>query len=109
MMQVQQKPPNIRNNIPDIDDAFADFIESALSKNPNDRISDWERIRKTLMPLAGKFELPLDPHELAVIIRFRDTSYQQSASFINSMHKILQEQGINHLIEMQRGRADDET
>ncbi len=109
MMQVQQKPPDIRNNVPDIDDAFADFIESALSKDPNDRISDWDRIRKILLPLAGKFELPLDPHELAVIVRFRDTPYQQSASFINSMHKMLQEQGINHLIEMQRGRADDES
>jgi serine/threonine protein kinase len=108
MMQVQQKPPDIRNNIPDIDDTLAEFIESALSKDPADRISDWEQIRKILKPLADEFKLPLDPDELAVIVRFGDTSYQQSAGIINTIQKMLQEQGINHHIEMQRGVADED-
>ena len=107
-MQVQQEPPNIRNTCPDIDDKFADFIDSALSKEPDDRISDWVQIRTTLKPLAGEYHLTLDPNELAVTIRFRDTSYQQSASFINAMQKLLQEEGINHEIEMHRGSDEDE-
>ena len=106
-MQVNQNPPDIRNTCPDIDEDFAGFIESALSKEPDDRISDWNEIRKILKPSA-KFHLMLDPDELAVTIRFRDTSYQQSASFINAMQKLLQEENINHQIEMHRGIDEDQ-
>jgi serine/threonine protein kinase len=107
-MQVQQKPPNIRNACPDIDEKFADLIERSLSKAPDDRISDWNQIRTILKPLAAEYHLTLDPNELAVTIRFRDTSYQQSASFINAMQKLLQKEGINHEIEMHRGTDEDE-
>ena len=102
-MQVEQKPPDIRNTCPDIDEPFAELIESCLSKNANDRNSDWTRIREILKPVTSEHVLPLDPDELAVVIRFRDTSYQQSATFINAMQKILQDDGINHSIEMHRG------
>ena len=57
---------------------------------------------------AGQFNLVLDPDELAVIIRFRDTAYTQSASFINAMQQLLQEEGINHEIEMHRGSPEEE-
>ena len=50
----------------------------------------------------------LDPDELAVVIRFRDTAYQHSASFINAMQKLLQEEGFNHQIEIHRGSGDEE-
>jgi hypothetical protein len=45
----------------------------------------------------------LDPDELAVVIRFRDTEYQHSARLINAMQKLLREEGINHDFEMHRG------
>ncbi len=106
-MQVEQKPPDIRNACPEIDEDLAGFIESALSKEPDDRISDWEEIRKILKP-AEQFKLALDPDELAVIIRFCDTSYQQSAGVINAMQKLLQDEGINHHIEMHRGSDENE-
>ena len=105
-MQVSQKPPDIRNACPEIDEDLAGFIESALSKDPDDRISDWEEIRRILKP-AGQFKLSLDPNELAVNIRFRDTSYQQSAGFINAMQKLLKEEEINHQIEMHHGDDED--
>lgn len=101
-MQLEQTPPDIRNACPDIDDVFADFVMTSLSKNPDDRMADWNRIRQILKP-TGQFHLSLDPDELAVIIRFRDTAYTQSASFINAMQKLLQEEGMNHEIEMHRG------
>jgi len=107
-MQLEQNPPDIRNTCPDIDEDFASFIESALSKEPDDRLSDWEKIRNILKP-PGKFHLALDPDELAIIIRFRDTAYQQSASFINAMQKLLQEEGINHEIEMHRGSDEEKS
>jgi serine/threonine protein kinase len=104
-MQVSQKPPDIRNACPEIDEPLAGFIDSALSKDPDDRISDWDEIREILKP-SSQLNLMLDPDELAVIIRFRDTAYQLSGSFINAMQKLLQEEGINHQIEIHRG--DDE-
>ena len=105
-MQVSQKAPDIRNTCFEIDDELAQLIESALSKEPAERISDWEEIKDILKPVSIQHILPLDPHELAVVIRFRDTSDQQSASFINTAQKILQQDNINHLIEIHRG--DDE-
>ena len=83
------------------------FIESALSKDPDDRISNWERIREILKPRAGKYQLPLEPDELAVVIRFGNTSYQKSARFINAMKKLLQDKGVDHQMEVQRGVSDD--
>lgn len=102
-MQVEQEPPDIRNACPAIDEELAQFIDSALSKNPDERISDWEKIRKLLKPLGTQRSLQLDPDELAVVIRFRDTSYQQSGNIINAMQKVLKDEGINHSIEMHRG------
>jgi serine/threonine protein kinase len=106
-MQVNQTPPDIRSACPDIDEELAGFIESALSKDPDDRISDWAEINRILKP-AGQFKLALDPDELAVIIRFRDTSYQQAASFINAMQRLLTEEEINHQIEMHRGSEEED-
>jgi serine/threonine protein kinase len=101
-MQVEQKAPDIRNACPAIDSEFAGFIDSSLCKEPDDRISDWVKIRDILKPFT-RLDLMLDPDELAVLIRFRDTSYQQSEKLISTMQKLMQEEGINHDIEMHRG------
>ena len=107
-MQVEQKPPDIRNNISDIDDRFAEFLERAMSKEPDDRISDWDEIRDILKPVVNHFDLALDPNELAIIVRFRDTSYRQSASLINAMQKFLQDNKVNHQIEMHHGNQKED-
>ena len=106
-MQVNQKPPDIRNARPDLDDELADFIESVLSKEPDDRPSDWKVIHRILKP-TQQFKLRLDPEELAVIVRFRDTSYQQSAGIINTIQKLLQDDDINHQIEIHHGNNNEE-
>jgi CRP-like cAMP-binding protein len=101
-IQVEQEPPDIRQACPGIDREFARLIESALRKEPAERISDWEEIRRILQP-PNQLELMLDANELAVLIRFRDTEYQHSARLISAMQKLLQDEGINHDIEMHRG------
>jgi serine/threonine protein kinase len=101
-MQLQQSPPDIRNTCPDIDQDLANFIDSALSKEPRGRIADWSEIRRILQP-PSQLKLMLDPHELAIVIRFRDTAYQQSATLINAMQKLLKDEDVNHQIEMHRG------
>ena len=101
-MQVEQKAPDIRNACPAIDNEFAGFIDSALCKEPDERISDWVKIRDILKP-PTRLNLMLDPDELAVMIRFRDTTYQQSAKLISTIQKLMQDEGINHDIEMHHG------
>jgi len=101
-MQVEKEPPDIRRACPGIDNEFARFIERALCKDPDKRISDWEEIRRILRG-SNQLELMLDPDELAVVIRFRDTEYQHSARLINAMQKLLKEEGINHDFALHRG------
>lgn len=101
-MQVEQKPPDIRKSCPAIDSEFAGFIDSALCKDPDERISDWVKIRDILKP-PSRLNRMLDPDELAVLIRFRDSTHHQTAKLINAMQKLLRDEGINHEIEMHRG------
>ncbi len=100
--QVEQDPPDIREACAGIDEDLAGFIDSALSKDADDRISDWDEIRRILRP-SGQFKLALDPGELAVIIRFRDTDYERSTNFINAIRQLLREEGISHRIETHLG------
>ncbi|HUV20825.1 MAG TPA: protein kinase [Gammaproteobacteria bacterium] len=100
--QVEQKPPNIRSACPAIDNEFAGFIDSALRKEPGQRISDWVKIRE-ILKTPNRLNLMLDPGELAVVIRFRDTHNQQSVKFITAMQKLLRDENINHEFEMHRG------
>jgi len=105
-MQVQQQPPDIRNFCPDIDDDFADFINQSLEKDPEQRIADWEQIKKLLKPAVKHNSISLQANEMGVVIRLRDTSYQQSAKIINAIQKMLVDDEVNHTIEMQRGDQD---
>jgi serine/threonine protein kinase len=106
-MQVNQPPPDIRNSCEDLDDSFADFINRSMIKNPENRISDWDEIKTLLRPVTNQSSIPLDPNELAVVIRFRNTSYQRSAKIIHAIQKLLQDEDINHSIEMQRGEFEE--
>jgi serine/threonine protein kinase len=101
-MQVEQAAPDIRNTCPGIDSELAGFINSALSKEPANRLSDWKAIRNILKP-SSKLSLMLDPNELAIVIRFRDSSCQQSTRLIDSMQQLLKDEDINHVIEMHSG------
>ncbi len=103
LMQVEQTPPNIRIACPEIDEPFAEFVEASLQKNPDERISDWARIRTIFKLAPTENKLTLAPGELAIVVRFHDSSYQQSAKLINTIKDILQDEKVNHSIEMQRG------
>jgi len=103
-LQAEREAPDIRRACPGIDREFARFIESALRKDPDQRIRDWQEIRRILKP-PNQLDLMLDADELAVVIRFHDTEYRHSARLINAMQKLLQEEGVNHDIEMHRGNG----
>ncbi len=107
-MQVEQKPPDIRNICPEIDDELAGLIDKSLSKEADQRISDWEQIRDVLKPVAGDFNLSLGSDEMAVIIRFKDTSPQRTQRFIKAIEKNLLDKSINYEMETHQGSNENE-
>lgn len=102
-MQVEQKPPDIRNARADIDEELAIMIEQSLLKDPNSRISDWDQIRKVLKPVGGKNTIQLEPDELGILIKFHDTSYKKSAQLTKAIQKLLEDEDTNHTIELHKG------
>lgn len=106
-MQVEQPPPEIRNTRPDIDEELAILIEQSLSKDPNSRISDWDRIKKILSPIGDKNTILLEPDELGILIKFRDTSYEKSAKLTKAIQKLLEDENTNHTIELHRGNSSN--
>jgi serine/threonine protein kinase len=101
-MQLKQKPPDIRHACPAIDSEFAGFIDNALCKEPDQRISDWVKIRE-ILKVPNRQDRILDPDELAVIIRFRDIPAQRSEQLIRAIRQLLQDEDINYKIETQHG------
>ncbi len=106
-MQVEQPPPDIRNARPDIDEELAFLIEQSLSKDPNRRISDWNRIREILRPVESENKIQLEPDELGILIRFRDTSYKKSAKLTKAIQKLLEDENTNHTIKLHKGSNTD--
>lgn len=99
-MQVEQKPPDIRYVCPEVDEGLASLIKRALEKNPGERISDWEEIIDILKPVSSRFDLNLNHQEMALLIRFRDTSPQRARRFIKAIRKNLIEKDINHEMDI---------
>ena len=102
-MQVEQKPPDIRNICPKIDEEFATLIDKSLSKDADERISDWEQVLNMLKPVADEPNLNLDSEEMAVIIRFKDTSHQRTRRFIKAIEKNLVDKDIHYEMETRQG------
>jgi len=98
-MQLEQKPPDIREVCPGIDEELATLIDRSLSKEPDERISDWEQIHSLLKPAKAQFNPNLDPDEMGLFIRFRDTSHQRANRFVKAIKKNLLEKGIHHEME----------
>ena len=84
-MQVEHRPPDIRRACPEIDAEFARFIDSALSKDPQDRISDWDEIRAILNTIRRE-QAHLDDLTDKVGITVRDVVFED---FLQAPDKVL--------------------
>ncbi len=99
-MQVYEAPPDIKQYRPEIDDDLKYFIESALIKNPDERLCDWKTIKNLLNPDTNR-DLPRkDSDEIAFITRLQNSSYQNTAKIIKKLKEILDEEEIEHSIEV---------
>ena len=105
-MQVEDEPPDIRDHIPQIDSRFAEFLERSLSKEPENRISDWGDILDLLKPDANPFDPSLAPDESAITVRLRGASAQQSTQLIERLQKFLEESQLNHQLDVQHGTRE---
>lgn len=101
-MQVTQRPPDIRNYRSDIDDNFATFIQSALEKDVDKRLYDWPTIRELLKPIGKPSRIDLADDEVGLIIRLRDSSFQQQATLVKKLQNLLKEDNLEHTLEIQR-------
>ena len=106
-MQVNQKPPNIKNYCTDIDDEFALFIQQAMEKDCNKRIVDWDEIRRLLKPVIRKDCMELEVDEVGVVVKLTNTTYQQQAKVIHSIQKMLQESEVDHTLQIHRGVPEE--
>lgn len=103
--QVNQEPPDIKKYRPEIDNDLKQFIEKALIKDPEDRISEWKIIKLLLKPGADRDLKPVGNDEIAFITRIHNNSYQNVALIINKLKKVLEENNIEHGIEILKQKS----
>lgn len=102
-MQVKQSPPDIRDICPEIDPELAAFIQNTLAKKREDRNSDWDKIQQILKPALAS----LENNEARLVIRLRDTPVKESKKLVKTIQKILQDENLNHSIELHHGNEND--
>ena len=105
-MQVNQKPPDIREKCPGIDTDLEEFIQRSLIKDVSKRIADWKQIRKLLEPVKNRNNISLEADEIGVIIRMQNTSSRKSTNIIHAIQKMLRDEKINFSMDTQI--SDDE-
>lgn len=100
--QLKEEPPDIRFACLDIDESFASFIDKALSKKPDGRISDWQQIKSLLNPTLNKSEVVVGLGEVGVLVKFQETTNQKSTELIDSVRELLESKDVKHTIEVYR-------
>jgi serine/threonine protein kinase len=94
--------PDIRDYRPDIDDDLERFIKSAMEKDRDKRISDWNQIRTLLRPGSRHNQLQLPDDEIVFEIRFRNTPYHVVITEINKLKDSLDASNIDHSVNLRR-------
>jgi serine/threonine protein kinase len=95
-------PPDVRSIRPDIDDDMADFIQRAMEKDPEKRISNWNMIRVLLKPGSKRDEARNESGDICFEVKLSNTSYSKLAPVINELKQHLEDSGIEHRIQFRR-------
>jgi len=99
---LHEPPPDIRKWRPDIDHDMAKFIDQALTKDPQQRISNWKMIKIQLEPSATREQINPRDDEVTFITKMRCGSYQQAAKVINHLKKLMESDCIEFDIQLVR-------
>lgn len=102
-------PPDVRNLRPDVDIDMADFIRRAMQKDPDDRITNWNKIRSLLKPGLRRDQTQEDSDKICFEVNLRNTSYSKIAPVINQLKQHLEKADIEHHIRFRRPGHDPES
>lgn len=84
---VRQDPPDVRTINPDIPGPLADFVNSALIKDPQKRLSDYDRIQR-LLDLSPRVTAGwVDETQQALFLRFRPSAAARVAGAVERFAK----------------------
>jgi CRP-like cAMP-binding protein len=99
-MQVYESHPDIKSYRKDVDEDLTHFIDSALIKERSERISDWATIKDLLKPGKNR-QLPrTNRNQVAFVAHLQNSSNQQTEKIIKQLKEMLEQEGIEHKIEM---------
>ena len=108
-MHLNESPPDIRKLCPDVDENLAVFIDQALEKDVEKRISDWGEINRLLKPTTGHQQIKVDQDEIVFLTRLQGSSYQDAAIIINKLKGMLDDRDMDYKISMEREETAEET
>ena len=101
-LQLEQAAPDIRLACAAVDDDLARFIDAALRKHPDQRISDWREIRQLLEPRQSLDALLADD-EQALVVRLRGADNPLAQKLVDSLSQWLADEDVDHDIEILEG------
>jgi eukaryotic-like serine/threonine-protein kinase len=96
---VYTRPTDIVQLVPDISPQFAEFINRALIKNPQERISDWAEIRTLLGETNADCGQEAGFFDLTLTIQM-ETIGQDTGQIIREIRQILKKNQVNHILDM---------
>ncbi len=108
-MHLNQEPPDIRKYRPEIDESFATFIDQALLKDPEQRISDWNDIKMLLQPATNIKPLKVDQNEAVLLARLQGVSYPDAAKVLEAFERILDDMNIEHELSLELEETAEDT
>ncbi len=99
-MQINQEAPDIVKICPEIDDAMATFIQNSMSKNRDQRDSEWEHIRKILSPQPIINNNSVEDQDICLVLHLQNTSSKKTKRLLAALHQLLQDEQQVYSIEM---------
>ena len=97
---INSEPPSIDNYVPDITPGLAEFVQRALIKDPDERISDWAEVL-SLLELDKKNDIKLalgSDKDMAIVIKIKSGGVVP-AELLSELEVTLNKQKVDYEIE----------
>lgn len=98
---IKMQPTAIEHFVPDIPTGLSEFIERALIKDPEERISDWHEIKSLLASGKGgdiKLEITGDK-DMAIVIKMKSDGID-TTELLNEIENALSKKQVTYEVEI---------
>ncbi len=89
---LNRQPPDIRAARSDTPDHLVNFINRTLVKDPDERLSDWDKIFKMLgtadAPLPNEFGAPSDPNSESLLVTYPREISQEVYMILENLREV---------------------